>query len=328
MSDTAMAMPTAQAQHDVLRVLAERARTRSLPGQRTDGLRVALAIEGGGMRGTISGGMGLALYELGLLPSFDAVYGASSGAITGAWLLSSRPEGLRGWANPVYANMLIRRSNLLRGRPMVDVHALIEKIYQDVFPLDFKSILDNPVEYHPLATDTATGISTDLYPLVGTPAELRRAVRASAALPVLAGPPVELGGRHFYDAGLSESIPYRTALSQHATHVLVLRTRRNVDGPRPSRSGPLVARTALRRGSSLLRDAYLARNERLATDDARLADYDARPAGGSPSIMSIRPATAAPQISRWARDGQQLMAALEAGREAVLSMLPGPLLPV
>jgi len=44
--------------------------------------------------------------------------------------------------------------------------------------------------------------------------------------------------------------------------------------------------------------------------------------------MSIRPATAAPQISRWARDGQQLMAALEAGREAVLSMLPGPLLPV
>ena len=307
--------------HDVLQVLAERRRSHSRPGQRTDGLRVALAIEGGGMRGTISGGMALALHELGLLPAFDAVYGASSGAITGAWLLSSRPEGLLGWADPAYANALIRRTNLLRGRPMVDVHALIEKVYRDVFPLDFRSILENPVEYHPLATDTATGVSTDLYPLVGTPDELRRALRSSAALPVLAGPPVELGGRRFYDAGLSESIPYRTALRQHATHVLVLRTRRCEDGARNSRSGPFVARTALRRTSSMLRDVYLARNERLAADDAQLADYDAK-SGGRPAILSIRPASAAPQISRLARDGRLLTAALEAGREAVLSMVP------
>ncbi len=119
-----------------------------------------------------------------------------------------------------------------------------------------------------------------------------------------------------------------TALSQHATHVLVLRTRRYVDGPRPSRSAPLVARTALRRGSPLLRGAYLASTKRLAADDARLADDDARPAGDRPSILSIRPHTAAPQISRLARDGRQLTAALEAGREAVLSVLPAPLLPV
>jgi len=42
--------------HDVLRVLAERARAGSQPGRRDDGFRVALAIEGGGMRGTISAG--------------------------------------------------------------------------------------------------------------------------------------------------------------------------------------------------------------------------------------------------------------------------------
>ena len=87
--------------HEVLRVLGERARAGSLPGERRDGLRVALAIEGGGMRGTISAGMALALDELGLVSAFDAVYGASAGAITGAWLLS-RPEGLRGWTEPAY----------------------------------------------------------------------------------------------------------------------------------------------------------------------------------------------------------------------------------
>src|SRR6266576_197554 len=67
--------------HEVLRVLGARTAEGSLPGARTDGFRVALAIEGGGMRGTISAGMALALDELGLVSAFDAVYGASAGAI-------------------------------------------------------------------------------------------------------------------------------------------------------------------------------------------------------------------------------------------------------
>jgi predicted patatin/cPLA2 family phospholipase len=196
--------------HEVLRVLGERARAGSLPGERRDGFRVALAIEGGGMRGTISAGMALALDELSLVPAFDAVYGASAGAITGAWLLS-RPQGLRGWTDSAYARAFIRRSAPLRGRPVADIRALIEEL----------------------------------------------------ALPLLAGPPVQLGGRRFYDAGLSESVPYRTALAQGATHVLVLRSRRGPvavpeGGRGPARSARVIARTALRRGPPALRAAFLA----------------------------------------------------------------------
>jgi predicted patatin/cPLA2 family phospholipase len=262
----------------VLRALAARARTGSQPGARDDGLRIALAIEGGGMRGTISGGMALALHELGLVPAFDAVYGASAGAISGAWLLSSRPQGLRGWAEPAYAKTLIRRSALLRGRPVADVRALIEELYQTTFPMDFASVLASPVEYHPLATDAATGTSTDLRPFVTNPAELRLALRASAALPLLAGPPVDFAGRRFYDAGVSESVPYRTALAQGATHVLVLRSRRDPltwpDGRPPSRSLRLITRTTMRRESPALRAALLARDARLAAADRQLAAYE------------------------------------------------------
>src|SRR5215471_16475737 len=173
--------------HEVVRVLGERARAGSLPGERHDGFRVALAIEGGAMRGTISAGMALALDELGLVSAFDAVYGSSAGVITGAWLLS-RPQGLRGWIEPAYVRAFIRRSGLLRGRPVADVRALIEELYQTTFPMDFAAVLASPVEFHPLATDAATGQSTDLRPLCGTPADLRLALRASAALPLLAGP--------------------------------------------------------------------------------------------------------------------------------------------
>jgi len=267
--------------HEVLRVLGERARAGSRPGERRDGFRVALAIEGGGMRGTISAGMALALDELGLVSAFDAVYGASAGAITGAWLLS-RPQGLLGWTEPAYARAFIRRSALLRGRPVADIRALIEELYQTTFPMDFAAVLASPVEFHPLATDAATGQSTDLRPLCGTPADLRLALRASAALPLLAGPPVQLDGRRFYDAGLSESVPYRTALAQGATHVLVLRSRRGPiavpeDGRGPARSARVIARTALRRETPALRAAFLGRDARLAADDRRLAEYQSAP---------------------------------------------------
>ena len=183
------------------------------------------------MRGTVSAGMALALYERGLLPAFDAVAARRPGAISAAWLLSSTPEGLRGWADPDYARSLIRWSAPLhrrpRRRPVVDVETLIEVLYQTEFPMDFASILASPIEYHPLATDAATGESTDLRPLITDAAELRLALRASASLPFLAGPPIELRDRRFDHAGVAElSIPFRTPLAQGATHILVLRSRR------------------------------------------------------------------------------------------------------
>jgi predicted patatin/cPLA2 family phospholipase len=212
--------------HEVLQLIEERARTGSRPGHRDDPHRIVLSIEGGGMRGTVSAGMALALHELGVVSAFDAVYGSSAGAISGAWLLSAEPERLRGWADPDYAKTLIRWSSLLRGRPVVDVRTLVEEVYQTEFPMDFASILASPIEYHPLGTDAQTGESTDLRPFLAGPVELRLALRASASLPFLAGPPVELGGRRFYDAGVAESIPFRTPLAQGATHVLLLRSRR------------------------------------------------------------------------------------------------------
>ncbi|HEX2704645.1 MAG TPA: patatin-like phospholipase family protein, partial [Candidatus Lustribacter sp.] len=71
--------------------------------------------------------------------------------------------------------------------------------------------------------------------------DVQLAIRASAAMPVLAGGPIRLGGRHFYDGGVSEPIPYRTAMGQGATHVLVLRSRRRDDIPKVSRTTPLFA---------------------------------------------------------------------------------------
>jgi predicted patatin/cPLA2 family phospholipase len=315
--------------HEVLRLIDERTRSGSRPGQRDDPYRIALSVEGGGMRGTVSAGMALALHELGLVPAFDAVYGSSAGAITGAWLLSSTPEGLRGWADPDYARTLIRWSALLRGRPVVDVRTLVEVVYQTEFPMDFGSVLASPVEYHPLGTDAESGESTDLRPLIDDPVELRLALRASASLPFLAGPPVELRGRRFYDAGVAESVPFRTPRAQATTHVLVLRSRRplptdavgdphsnGLNGSailRPPRSVRLLTRTTLRNESPALRTALLTRRVRTAADVARIIAMEAE----GKALMIYPPATT-PPVSRLTTDSRLLAAALESGREAVL----------
>jgi predicted patatin/cPLA2 family phospholipase len=321
--------------HQVLRVIDERVRSGSRPGHRADPYRIALSIEGGGMRGTVSAGMALALHELGLVPALDAVYGASAGAITGAWLLSSTPEGLRGWADPDYARTLIRWSALLRGRPVVDVRTLVEVVYQTEFPMDFDSVLASPVEYHPLGTDAETGESTDLRPLIADPVELRLALRASASLPFLAGPPVELRGRRFYDAGITESVPFRTPLAQGATHVLVLRSRRpqaadpdpalgsdpdgldGLDGATalpplpPSRSIRMLNRTTLRNESLALRTAMLTRHARGAADVANILAMETEG-----KALMIYPPASTPPVSRLTTDSRLLAGALESGREA------------
>lgn len=322
--------------HEVRRLIEERVRSGSTPGHRNDPYRIALSVEGGGMRGTVSAGMALALHELGMVPAFDAVYGSSAGAITGAWLLSSTPEGLRGWADPDYARTLIRWSSLLRGRPVVDVRTLIEVVYQTEFPMDFDSVLASPVEYHPLGTDAETGESSDLRPLISNPAELRLALRASASLPFLAGPPVELRGRRFYDAGVAESIPFRTPLDQDATHVLVLRSRRPLalngagphpngsagpgvpPSPRPPRSVRLLTRTTLRNESLALRTALLTRPVRTAADVARIAAMEAEG-----RALTIYPPATAPPVSRLTTDSRLLSAALESGRGAARELLAG-----
>lgn len=309
--------------HRLASVLGERMVTGSRPGQRTDGARVALAIEGGGMRGAVSAGMALALQEIGLLDAFDAVYGASAGAITAAWLLSSRPEGLRGWSDPRFARALIRKRNLLRGRPVVDVERLVEEVYLHEFPLDYGSVLGTPIELHPLATDIATGQVADLHGELTGGDALRLAIRASAALPVLAGAPISLGGRRYFDAGLAESVPFRQALRDGATHVLVLRSRpvligAQADRVTPSLGARFVAGVALRRHPRQLRASYLCRAARQVDDDRVLAAYDADAAPlGDSVVVAIRPDASQPSIGRFETDGALLRDAFETGRRAV-----------
>jgi predicted patatin/cPLA2 family phospholipase len=78
--------------HAVVELIVKRAHERSKPGHRSiedaQQNKLALVIEGGGMRGAVSAGMVAALMCLGLSDVFDTIYGSSAGSVIGAYLVS------------------------------------------------------------------------------------------------------------------------------------------------------------------------------------------------------------------------------------------------
>ncbi|WP_020663279.1 patatin-like phospholipase family protein [Amycolatopsis benzoatilytica] len=299
----------------VLELLAARIAEGSVPGQRTDGRRLALAVEGGSSRGTYSSGMALALDELGAALAFDDVYGSSAGALNGAWLLCGRSRtGVRTWWNPVVMRRIINPLHALRGRAVVDLEYLVHQVYSLLEPMDFPAILASPVGFHPLATDADTGESTDLAPFIEDVAGIKIALAASSCMPVLAGPPIAMGGRRFVDAGIAEPLPFRTALAHGATDVLVLRTRRADELPAPPpRVHDVVVPRFLRRQAPGAIEAWRTQYSRDLADERQLRE-DSR-------LTCVRPPAGAPDVSVLERDPAVLRQAVELGRDAVYAAL-------
>nr|WP_246326384.1 patatin-like phospholipase family protein [Actinomycetospora corticicola] len=304
-------------EHDPVHPVIEILRARRERGDRDDGHRVALAIEGGGSRATLSGGMALGLAEAGLSGAFDAVYGASAGTINGAWFVAGdTARGIPAWYRPGVMRRVTGIARMLRGRPLVDIRWVTDELYRDVVPLDWSAVRSSEVPLHPMATDADTGASVDLLPFVHDDASLRAAVRASTHLPILGGPPVELAGRRFLDAALAETLPYRTPLAQGMTHVLLLRTRRADDPVRPPwRSGDLLARLVLRLGTPGAAAAWRDRYERQLADEEDLLGRCAD------TVHALRPPAGSRDVGQRETDETVLRDAVEVGRAVALDAL-------
>jgi predicted patatin/cPLA2 family phospholipase len=147
---------------------------------------------------------------------------------------------------------------------------------------------------------------------------LQATMRASAALPILAGRPVVLDGHRYLDAGLSEAVPFLTPAAQGATHVLILRSRRLGQISSDGMAGRLIA-AWLGRYSPAARQAFLDRHRRAVDLDRRLA----RAAGSAacPAAVVVRPGPDTPDVSRLESDPAVISAAMAAGRRAMLDVL-------
>src|SRR5918999_3439998 len=143
--------------HPVLGVLRDRAQGGSRPGRRHDPHRVALVVEGGGMRGVVSAGMTAALERLGLTGCFDLVVGASAGAINGAALIAGvAGEGAAAYHGPLASRTFVNPARALRGRPVIDVDYVLEYASAGVDAEGPERVLRSPIDLHRVAGSVGT----------------------------------------------------------------------------------------------------------------------------------------------------------------------------
>jgi predicted patatin/cPLA2 family phospholipase len=292
-------------------------RRRVLAGSRQphgDGASVALAVEGGAMRGVISAGMLSALETLGYLHAFDAVYGASAGAINAAYFLAGQAGiGTTIYHEDINNRRFIDLSRPLRGRPIVDLAFLLDEVAGRRKPLDVERVISGASSLRVLATDVAAERACVLEGFTDA-AGLLGALRAGATMPVIAGTPFEYRTRRFLDASLTEPIPVPTAEADGHTHVVALLTRSGTMRPNVSAFDRYFVGPRLRRVSPTLAVRYLTRAVAYA-EILEAVDAGTGPLGRA-HVLAIRARGGA--ISKLECREEVLQAGARGGFEAVM----------
>lgn len=305
--------------HPVVALLS--ARAAGTASSRADGNRLALVVEGGGMRGVVTSAMTAAIEDLGLSACFDLVVGTSAGALNGAALLAGVAGGCtREYADGFTGREFINPLRLLFGRPAVDVAFTLDYTSEHLDADRHARALASDIELHCVATDVATatrGVLTGM----STLDELRGALLATSRLPWIGGAPVAFGGRRWLDGGLVEPVPVPTALEAGATHLLVLLSRaRGRLAPAGGGIGDRLVERRLRAMNPNLVTAYRRRDAEAAAMLATV--HDAADSGsGPPYLLAVAPSPDAPEPSRLERDKNRLRAAAAAAYRRTLDAL-------
>lgn len=291
--------------HAVRSLIKQRYLHRSTPGHRRDNSTLALAIEGGGMRGCVSAGMVAALTALGLSDTVDKIYGSSAGSVVGAYMVSrqvcmdiyvdilpaskklfvckkrmfsnlaslglgqmlgkgrsklKKKHGSVAASDPSRLSLSSLRERLYNSQPGMNISFVLDGIMGEdhgLRPLDIKTFRENEKKQKlrvvSSCVDPRTGKlvsrcfgSDDFFHedhAMVRADELREGLsaclQASMTVPGATGPPVNLVRRSnsnstdaaatppfpCFDAFCFEPIPYRSAVEEGATHVLVLVSR-------------------------------------------------------------------------------------------------------
>jgi predicted patatin/cPLA2 family phospholipase len=284
---------------------------------------VALSVEGGGMRAAVSGGMVVALEQLGFSNVFDRIYGASGGLFNAAYFMAKQAN----YGSTIYADNLTNKQfidfgrlpkSLRGGPPVVSVDYAIDEVMSNERAVDWDAVIDSPIELHPIAASLDEWRAVDL----GRPEtvqQLHAQLRASSRVMVFGGPPYEIDGARYYDASLFMGIPYDLVTEHGATHVLALLTR---PGGQVRRGQTLLERTlvasVLKRIDPRLPQAMKDRIDTYRSTVTRLEEASRAPGGEPPFAYAVQPAGV--ELSQLARDPATVREAAIAGMRAVYEL--------
>lgn len=153
-------------------------------------IRTALVIGAGAMRGVYSGGVVIALEELGLTQAFDNVIGISAGAATAAYFLSGQAK----LGTSIYYEELASKKfiNLARPRNILNIDYMGAVFSYDK-PLDQKAIHNNRSHFYIGVTNIDNAEPEYIEVSHTKNDDIIKLIKASSSVPGLA-PPIRVGG--------------------------------------------------------------------------------------------------------------------------------------
>ncbi len=185
-------------------------------------MSTAFVLGGGGHMGANEVGMLRALVEHGVRP--DLVVGTSIGAINGAAIAASPTAETVGRLRKVWTSvdeesifggsLFAGATNLVRRRTHLSSNAGLRKLLEGLVPAKSFEELEVPFQCVAACIERAAEQWFSTGPLA-------EAILASSAVPGVL-PAVEIGGEHYVDGGIVNSIPISRAVELGATEIYVL----------------------------------------------------------------------------------------------------------
>ena len=303
----------------VIDLIMKRALDGSTPGQRKDGYKLGLTIEGGAMRGVVTAGMVMGLEMLGLRDAFDAVYGSSGGASNGAYFIA----GQAAYGTTIYYDHINSRKFIdlwrpLWNKPVVDFHFVTDQVMVESVVLDWQAVIDSPIPLKVLASSIETE-DVEVLDNFHSRQDLMHALHASARIPLIAGRnPFEYRGELFWDSGV-DPFAIKSAVRNDCTHILVLRSRAQ---GLPIRRLSIIERTLIVRHIAR-RSETLAKQFRSRFDPNQngiaLIEKSRRSPKSQPHLFDIQIPMTAPNVARLEKRRDRLVSGGSAGIQAIAS---------
>jgi len=310
--------------HPVLEALWRRRKEASAPKRRTDGLRIGLAVEGGGMRGVVSAAMLSALEDFGMADVFDTVYGTSSGSINCAYFLAGKtwyPVSI--YYEDLSTDQFLAFRRGITGGSMLNRSYALDDVMDKIKPLDYARVLASPVSLVVSVTDVDECRTLPARDFVSRE-DLKAALRASSWLPLAVKGTVDFRGHGALDGGILTGHPFALAIADDppCTHVLSLSTRpMSPPRPRPSRFQHYVA-WRLNRTRPGLVVGYLQAITQYGQDKKRLISWRTDPAG-PPWVLDIAPLPGTPEVKRHELDQYKILTAAEEAYALMYCVIEG-----
>jgi predicted patatin/cPLA2 family phospholipase len=288
----------------------------------SDDYVLALTVEGGGMRGVVSGGMLIALHDLGMTKLFDRMYGTSAGAINlayyasgGTWdALSIYYDYLpHGFVNPRW----------LINRPRLNMNYVFEDVMVHRVPLNAEAIVTSAYDVR-IVLSNATTSAAEIIKVGDVASELNKYLMAGSWLPILAGRPYMLHDNRYLDGGLLCADPLYAALSEGCTHVLMLTSTAEGATPRMPSVANLALEAILNRWGKGLGDSYTKSHARWTADQKHLVGGVTVELQGS-SVLRLRPSSKGYNVRRLTLDRGVLLDGAREGYAAVWRTFGRPL---